>query len=130
MTIRRLVPVALVVIAALGLLAGSGLGDSLVYYRTPTEVVTDPPGADSVVRLGGMVRSGSVRPDGDGIRFVLTDGVSDVEVWHLTEVRGVFAEEQGALVEGSLGPDGVFRSQLLMVQHDNEYQRADGKEPR
>lgn len=130
MTVRRLVPVALVVIAALGVLAASGLGDSLVYYRTPTEVVTDPPGADAVVRLGGMVRSGSVRPDGDGVRFVLTDGVSDVEVWHVAEVRGVFAEEQGALVEGSLGADGVFRSQLLMVQHDNEYERADGEQPR
>lgn len=129
-TVRRLVPVALVAIAALGLLAASGLGDSLVYYRTPTEVVTDPPGSGAVVRLGGMVRSGSVRPDGDGVRFVLTDGVSDVQVRHLSEVRGVFAEERGALVEGHLGADGVFRSQLLMTQHDNEYQRADDQELR
>jgi cytochrome c-type biogenesis protein CcmE len=129
-TVRRLVPVALVAVAALGLLAVSGLGDSLVYYRTPSEVVADPPPAGSVVRLGGMVQAGSVRPDGGGVRFALTDGVTDVEVLHVAEVRGVFAEGQGALVEGSLGADGVFRSQLLMVQHDNEYQRTDQEESR
>lgn len=130
MTVRRLVPVALVAIAAMGVLAASGLGDSLVYYRTPTEVVADPPPGDAVVRLGGMVRPGSVQPDGEGVRFVLTDGVTDVEVLHAAEIRGVFAEGQGALVEGRLGADGVFRSQLLMVQHDNEYQRADEDESR
>ncbi len=129
MTVRLLVPVALMAVAALGLLAVSGLGDSLVYYRTPSEVVADPPPRGAVVRLGGMVRPGSIRPDGDGVRFVLTDGVTDVDVVHLTDVRGVFAEQQGALVEGRLGTDGVFRSQLLMVQHDNEYRRADEEAP-
>lgn len=129
MTLRRLVVVALVLVAALGVLAVSGLGDSLVYYRTPSEVIADPPPAGAVVRLGGMVRPGSVSRGGDGVRFVLTDGVADVEVLHLAEVRGVFAEGQGALVEGRVGADGVFRSQLLMVQHDNEYRRA-GEEGR
>lgn len=125
MSVRRLVPVALVAVVALGLLAVSGLGDSLVYYRTPSEVAADPPASGSVLRLGGMVGPGSVRPDADGVRFVLTDGVADVEVLHLAEVRGVFAEGQGALVEGSLGEDGVFRSRLLMIQHDNEYRRIE-----
>lgn len=120
----RLLAVAGVAVAALGILAASGLGDSLVYYQTPSEVGADTP-ADATIRLGGLVRTGSVQPAGDGIRFVLTDGAANVEVLHRSEVRGVFQEGQGALVEGRLGPDGVFRSELVMVRHDNEYRAVD-----
>jgi cytochrome c-type biogenesis protein CcmE len=127
---RRLLVAGAVAIAAFGSLAASGLGDSLVYYRTPTEVVGSPPGPEATVRLGGMVAHGSIRPAAEGTRFVLTDGVTEVDVLHLGEVRGVFDEGQGALVEGSVGEDGVFRSQLLMVQHDNEYRAVEEAETR
>lgn len=118
---RRILVVALVAIAAVGGLAASGLGDSLVYYRTPTELRAAPPPSDERLRLGGMVVRGSVVADGDSVRFTLTDGASDVAVVHSGVPQGVFREGQGALVEGSVGADGVFRSDLLMVKHDNEY---------
>lgn len=118
---RRILVVALVAVAALGGLAASGLGDSLVYYRTPTELQARPPGPDERLRLGGMVVPGSVAGEGDRVRFTLTDGASDVAVVHTGTPQGVFREGQGALVEGSVDGDGVFRSDLLMVKHDNEY---------
>lgn len=125
---RRLIGVAAVGLSAFGLLSASGIGDSLVYYRTPSEVIAEPPTGDATVRLGGMVRPGTIRSTEDGTWFVLTDGVADVDVLHLGEVRGVFTEGQGALVEGTVGKDRVFRSQLLMVQHDNEYRPVEGSE--
>lgn len=117
---RRILVVALVAIAAVGGLAASGFDDSLVYYRTPTELRAAPP-SDERLRLGGMVVRGSVVADGDSVRFMLTDGASNVAVVHSGGPQGVFREGQGALVEGSVGADGVFRSDLLMVKHDNEY---------
>ena len=120
----RLLAVAGVAVAALGILAASGLGDSLVYYRTPSELGTDVP-ANATVRLGGLVKTGTIEEAGEGVRFVLTDGVADVEVLHINEVRGVFQEGQGALVEGRLASDGVFHSELLMIRHDNEYRAVD-----
>ena len=121
----RLLVLALVAVAGVGLLAAASLSDSLVYYRTPSELAGDEPASDGVIRLGGLVEAGSIVRDGEGVRFVLTDGVAETHVWHDGEVRGVFQEGQGALVEGRMGLDGVFRSELLMVQHDNEYRAID-----
>lgn len=118
---RRLV---LLVVAPLGLVAvlgASGLSDSLVYYRTPTEVAADPALATERVRVGGLVLPGTVRRDGATVQFLLTDGVRDVAVAYVGEPPGVFQEGQGALVEGQLGPDGTLNADTILVKHSNEY---------
>ena len=123
----RLAVVGLTAVAAVGMLAASGLGDSLVYYRTPSEA--SPASSDQAdrIRLGGLVQPGSVLAEAGMVRFVLTDGISDVAVMHRGDPPGVFQEGQGALVEGSFGDDGVFRSDVLIVKHSNEYRAEDGE---
>ena len=121
----RLLTLAVVVLTAVGVLALTGLKGSLVYYRTTSELVADPSLQGERLRLGGLVAPASVRRGADGVSFVLTDGVEDVRVVHSESPRGVFAEGQGALVEGVFGADGVFRSDLLLVKHGNEYQAPD-----
>lgn len=124
----RLLLVAAVVLAAVAVLAGAGLQGSLVYYRTTTELASDPSLQGERVRLGGLVVTGSVVRGPQGVSFTLSDGVSEVPVVNAEQPRGVFQEGQGALVEGVLGPDGVFRSDLLLVKHGNSYQAPeDGK---
>ena len=118
---KRLLVVAVITLAALGVLAASGLSDNLVYYRTPTEVAADPRPPAERVRLGGMVVPGSISERGGDVQFVPTDGAADVTVLRSGDPRRVFAEGQGALVEGNFLPDGTFRSDLLMVKHDNTY---------
>ncbi|MFC4859373.1 cytochrome c maturation protein CcmE [Actinophytocola glycyrrhizae] len=118
--------VGAVVIAGVGLLVGAGLHDTLVYYRTPTEVVTSPPGAERV-RLGGQVVPGSVSGDGEDTRFLLTDGKNEVPVVQRGAIPGTFREGEGAVVEGTLDARGTFRSDTLTVKHSNEY-RAPGDE--
>ena len=120
----RLLLVAVVAVAAIGLLAASGLDDSLVYYRSPSEVATLSADAGRL-RLGGLVQIGSVARRGQDVHFVLTDGVNEVPVVHRGDPPGVFQEGQGALVEGSLDATGVFRSDLLIVKHSNEYRAPD-----
>ncbi|MDQ3609988.1 MAG: cytochrome c maturation protein CcmE [Actinomycetota bacterium] len=122
----RLAVVGVVSVAALGVLAASGLEDSLVYYRTPSEVSAAAGAPAQRVRLGGLVQTGSVREEAGTVRFVLTDGAADVAVLHRGDPPGVFQEGQGALVEGSF--DGrLFRSDFLVVKHSNEYRGADGE---
>ena len=117
----RLLVVTVTALAAIVLLAAAGVDDSLVYYRSPAEA-SSLSGADGRIRLGGLVQAGSVLRDGTDVRFVLTDGASDVDVVHRGDPPGVFQEGQGALVEGTFDADGVFRSDLLIVKHSNEYQ--------
>lgn len=118
----RLLLVVAVVLAGVGLLAASGLKGSLVYYKTPTELMKDRALQGQRVRLGGLVVTGSVARGAQGVQFTLTDGVTDVRVINSGQPRGVFQEGQGALVEGVLGADRVFRSDVLLVKHSNSYE--------
>jgi cytochrome c-type biogenesis protein CcmE len=122
----RLLLLALVVLAGIGVLAFSGLQGSLVYYKTTSELVADPGLQGHRLRLGGLVVTGSVHPTSDGVRFELTDGVQEVPVVNTGQPRGVFRDGQGAVVEGVLGRDGVFRSDVLLVKHSNSYEPPAG----
>jgi cytochrome c-type biogenesis protein CcmE len=118
----RLLVVAVVVLAAVGVLAFAGLSGSLVYYKTPSELVADHSLVGHRLRLGGLVERGTVHRTADGVAFTLTDGVTGVPVVNTGQPQGVFAEGLGAVVEGALGADGVFRSDVLLVKHSNSYE--------
>ncbi|WP_456599522.1 cytochrome c maturation protein CcmE [Blastococcus sp. SYSU DS0616] len=118
----RLLVVVGAVSGALALLGVSGLADTLVYYRTPTEVVAEQPAEDERLRLGGLVQAGSLERVGAEARFTVTDGVGTLSVVYSGALPAVFAEGQGAVVEGWLRADGVFVGDLVLVKHSNEYQ--------
>ncbi|MBI1759071.1 MAG: cytochrome c maturation protein CcmE [Actinobacteria bacterium] len=121
----RLAVVGVALAGVLGTVAVSGLSDSLVYYRTPSEVQAQP--THGRVRLGGMVESGSVVRVGATLRFLLTDGAHDVPVAFAGRTTGIFREGQGAVVEGTLDTAGVFHADTLLVKHSNEYVDGRGK---
>lgn len=123
---RLLALVALLVAAgAFGFLALGGLGKSLVYYWSPTELRAhggDAHGA--TIRLGGLVAPGSIESGegGLGLRFKMTDGQETVVVSTRAVPPAMFREGIGVVVEGSLQSDGTFITERLMIKHDNEYQ--------
>ena len=118
----RLLLLAGVTLTAVAVLAFAGLSGSLVYYKTTSELVSDPGLVGQRVRLGGLVVVGSVERTAQGVRFELTDGVQQVPVVNSGQPSGVFRAGQGAVVEGVLGHDGVFRSDVLLVKHGNAYE--------
>lgn len=122
----RLVVVVVVVLGAVGLLAFAGLNRTLVYYRTPTELVRDPSLVGQVVRVGGLVAVGSLRRDGPVARFTLTDGATDLPVVFTGPIDGVFTAGRNALVEGRYTPAGELEGDALMVKHDNTYRGPGG----
>lgn len=123
----RLAVVVAVALAAVGVLAVSRLDETLVYYRTPTELMDDPGLTGERVRLGGLVQPDSLRKDADPVTFTVTDGTTELPVVFTGSLGGIFQDGQNALVEGSLGPDGVFRGDQLMVKHSENYQAPDGE---
>ncbi len=111
-----------VVVVVIGYLAFSSVGNALVYYVTPTELLEmdDPFGRP--VRLGGMVQEGSVeRSDEGDLIFVLTDGVTDITVLSTTAPTRSFREGSGAVVEGSLNTHRLFTATQVIVKHDENY---------
>ena len=132
---RRLVlGISLLVVASTLLLLASGLlGRNIVYYWSPSQLLEAGDRARGArIRLGGMVVAGSVSFDeatGD-LRFRLHDEAEEVAVHLVGTPPEMFREGIGAVVEGSLGPDGVFEARRLLVKHDNQYRAPEqGRHP-
>ncbi|MEN2981778.1 MAG: cytochrome c maturation protein CcmE [Thermus sp.] len=114
----------LLILGALGYMVFGGLGRNLVYFLTPSEYLQDQTRYQNrPVRLGGLVKEGTVRYDKDRLelRFTLTDGVAEVPVVHRGTPPGMFKEGQGVVVEGRFR-EGVFQGSNLLVKHSESYQ--------
>jgi cytochrome c-type biogenesis protein CcmE len=122
-----------VVVAAFAYLLYGGIGDNIVYFLTPTELLARGSQAyDSPVRLGGEVLPGSVEWDADrlDLRFQLTDGSTEVAVQSRGAPPQMFRDGMGVVVEGRLTQGDVFESTSLMVKHSNEYRAPEeGQRP-
>jgi cytochrome c-type biogenesis protein CcmE len=120
-----------VVLAVIGYLAFSSVGNALVYYLTPTELLERGDAAvGQTVRLGGQVEVGSVDGPATDLRFVLTDGDASIPVHSTVAPTRSFREGSGAVVEGSLTADGVFEATQVIVKHDENYEApAPGTQP-
>lgn len=111
-----------VVIAVIAYLAFSSIGSALVYYRTPSELAAMTEVVGQTMRLGGVVKEGSVSGPATDLTFVLTDGDAEIEVHSTVAPTRSFREGSGAVVEGALTPDGVFEATQVIVKHDENYQ--------
>jgi len=113
-----------VVLLVFAYLLWGGIGENLVYFLTPTELLAKGTAAQGAnLRLGGMVEPGSVHWDAERreLRFRLRDDGHAIDVVSTGAPPQMFAEGIGAVVEGVYTPDGVFHSHNLMVKHSNEY---------
>jgi cytochrome c-type biogenesis protein CcmE len=114
-----LVGVVLVVVAYL---AFSSIGNALVYYLTPTELLArGEAGVGQTVRLGGVVAEGSVSGPATDLTFAITDGDAEITVHSTVAPTRSFREGTGAVVEGALGADGTFEATQVIVKHDENY---------
>jgi cytochrome c-type biogenesis protein CcmE len=118
--------------AAFAFITVGGIGDNLVYYWGPSEIVAAGDRAvGATIRLGGQVAKGSIQQArGSELRFAVSDGKATVNVRTRSVPPQMFREGIGVVVEGTMKRDGHFESQRLMVSHGNEYRApADGEKP-
>ena len=114
--------------AALGVLALAvalvllALKDSIVFFNSPTDVVEKHVKAGQRIRIGGLVKEGSVqRGESLAVRFEVTDGRSTIPVAYQGLLPDLFREGQGIVAEGTLDPTGTFRADSVLAKHDENY---------
>jgi len=121
---KRRIQVILVATLALILstaLIGYGMRDGINFFRSPSQVMDEPPRPDEVFRIGGLVEEGSiVRGDGETVRFSVTDGGAVVPVTFKGILPDLFSEGQGMIGTGTY--DGkIFSATEILAKHDETY---------
>ncbi len=106
---------------AVGLVLYS-LSDTIVFFYGPTEYLAKAPPPGTRLRIGGLVEAGTFkRGDDERVEFAVTDTVHAVPVAYTGLLPDLFREGQGAVVEGVVGADGVFRADSVLAKHDERY---------
>jgi len=121
---RRLVLIgsSLGVLALAAVLVLSALKESIVFFNSPTDVVEKHVQPGSRIRLGGLVKEGTVqRGDNLAVRFEVTDGNRAIAVSYQGILPDLFREGQGVIAEGTLEPGGEFKADSVLAKHDENY---------
>jgi cytochrome c-type biogenesis protein CcmE len=107
------VAVALVLVA---------LKDSIVFFNSPTDVVEKHVAPGTRIRLGGLVKAGSIaRGSNLAVRFAVTDGNKEIAVAYSGVLPDLFREGQGVVAEGAVDGAGVFEADTILAKHDENY---------
>ena len=121
---RRLILIgsSLGVLALAAVLVLSALKDSIVFFNSPTDVVEKHVQPGSRIRLGGLVKEGTVqRGDNLVVRFEVTDGNRAIMVSYQGILPDLFREGQGVIAEGTLESGGAFKADSVLAKHDENY---------
>jgi cytochrome c-type biogenesis protein CcmE len=112
-------------LGVLGIAAGLvlfALNDTIVFFRSPSDIAAEHPMPGTRLRLGGLVKDGSVvKQDNAHVRFVVTDGGAEVAVYYAGLLPDLFREGQGVIAEGVLDGAGTFQADSVLAKHDEKY---------
>ena len=121
---RRRIQFVILAFIALGLsvaLIGYGLRDGINYFRSPSQVLENPPDPSEVFRIGGLVEEGSIiRDGGKGVQFIVTDTNARVLVEYSGILPDLFAENQGMIGTGKY-INNIFQASEILAKHDESY---------
>lgn len=121
---QRRIQVIVLAFVALALatgLIGYAMRDGINYFKSPSEVVAEPPQPTETFRIGGLVEAGSlIRGEGEVVRFRVTDGGASVPVSYKGILPDLFAENQGMIGQGRY-IDGTFEAVEILAKHDETY---------
>ena len=121
---RLLLIVSMVI--GVGIAAGFALkafNENLMFFYTPTAVAGGEAPANHLIRVGGLVTTGSVKrlPDGLTVSFDLTDNKDTIKVQYTGILPDLFREGQGIVAHGKLQGDKLFVADEVLAKHDENY---------
>ena len=128
MTPARKKRLGLILLMVCGVALGVGLAlksldQNIMFFFTPTEVISGKAPTNKLFRIGGMVVEGTVARPGDGltVKFDLTDNEQSVTVRYAGILPDLFREGQGIIANGKLDASGEFVAEEVLAKHDENY---------
>ena len=98
------------------------LKDNVVYFLSPTEIHNKSDiSLNKKIRVGGLVKIGSVDKEGDIVNFIITDLKNEVIVSYSGLLPNLFSEGKGVIAEGLLTDKKYFVADKILAKHDENY---------
>lgn len=104
------------------LLVMTALRDEIVFFYTPSDIISE--GKATVgerIRLGGLVKEGSIIREGREIEFIVTDTDQEISVAYTGILPDLFREGQGVVTEGVITPQSTLTADTVLAKHDENY---------
>lgn len=114
---------ALVGVAVAAFLANSALQSNISYFYNPTQIANGEAPKHQVIRIGGMVKEGSMKRLDDGltVAFIITNHNDEAAIQYTGILPDLFKEGQGAVVKGKLNDKKVMIASEVLAKHDENY---------
>ena len=98
------------------------LEENVVYFFSPTEIYSKGNVFQSrKIRVGGLVKEGSVNSNQTSVNFIITDLKNEIIVSFKGSVPSLFAEGKGVVAEGKLKDKKYFVADKILAKHDENY---------
>ncbi len=99
------------------------LEKNILYFFSPTQISNDPNVIidKEEIRVGGMVKEGSLLVKRNEIKFVITDFKNEIIVTYKGTVPNLFSEGKGVIAEGKLKDRNFFIAKKIVAKHDENY---------
>ena len=98
------------------------LKSNILYFQSPTDIKLKQDIIFSKkIRVGGMVKTDSLKINNREIKFIITDFKNEIVVSYSGTVPNLFAEGKGVVAEGKLKDKKYFLADRILAKHDENY---------
>jgi len=98
------------------------LEENVVYFFSPTEIYNKSDTSfNKKIRIGGLVKEGSINRQEEAINFIITDLKNEIFVTYNGLVPNLFSEGKGVVAEGKLNDKKYFIAYKILAKHDENY---------
>jgi len=124
-----LIALGVVGLCTVTLLILNTFSSNIVFFHSPTDISKGKAPVNQTFRLGGMVKTDSVKHNSDGLQvsFTVTDTIKDIDVTYKGILPDLFREGQGVVVQGKLQTTGIFKAEQVLAKHDENYMPPEAK---
>ena len=105
------------------------LEENVIYFFSPTEIYNkENISFNKKIRIGGLVKEGSLNNNHTLINFVVTDLNNEIIVSYSGSLPNLFSEGKGVVVEGKLKDKKYFIADKILAKHDENYMPSEVSE--
>ena len=97
------------------------LEENVVYFKSPSDIQLISEVKNKKIRVGGMVKTDSIKITSNEVKFIITDFKNEINVFYSGLIPNLFSEGKGVVAEGYLKDKNFFEALKILAKHDENY---------